>query len=147
MGMWGAEMGDSRKPLIWPDYDFESEIVHPFGRKRTVDKVKFNYVLFKFYQKLIQIRMDYPVLKHGDIEYVLIDNTKEVLAYSRFDDKSEVLAVFNISQKEQTIIIPLKFANGYSEILSGSLIRKKNNNKLEIILPSRTSSILVNKVK
>ena len=34
MGMWGAEMGDSRKPLIWPDFDFEPEMVHPLSRKR-----------------------------------------------------------------------------------------------------------------
>ena len=57
MGMWGADMSDTRKPLIWPDYDFEPEIVHPYNRERTVDEVKFDNELFEYYRKLIKMRI------------------------------------------------------------------------------------------
>ena len=56
MGMWGADMGDTRKPLIWPDYEFEKETVHPLGHPKPNDEVRFDEDLFGFYKKLIAIR-------------------------------------------------------------------------------------------
>ena len=31
MGMWGGDDPNCRKPLIWPDYEFEPERAHPEG--------------------------------------------------------------------------------------------------------------------
>lgn len=141
MGMWGADLGDARKPLIWPDYNFEEERVHPIQRERPVDKVQFNSEVFQYYQKLIQIRKDNPVLIHGDIEFIVIDDGQEVLAYRRFDDDKEVIAIFNTSQTEQIINIPIQNKGTYQDVLYGSALRQEAND-INITLPPRTAAIL-----
>src|SRR5690606_26087087 len=65
MGMWGSDDPSNRKPLIWPDIEFESEMAHPLHIIRPVDKVEFDTDLFNFYKQLIQIRNDHTVLSHG----------------------------------------------------------------------------------
>lgn len=147
MGMWGADMSDTRKPLIWPDYKFEPETVHPFNRERSVDEVKFNHGLFNYYQKLIKIRNTYPVLKKGDIKYLAVDNNKNILAYSRFDKNNEVLAVFNVDFKEQAILVPVKKKGNYLDLLSGSKVHQRDNSNIEITLPARSAAILVSNEK
>ena len=42
MGMWGADDPSCRKPLIWTDYTFDDETVHPLGQDRPIDTVAFN---------------------------------------------------------------------------------------------------------
>ncbi len=145
MGMWGADMGDTRKPLIWPDYDFETEIIHPFEQERTVDEIKFNHDYFKYYQKLIQIREEYPVLKLGDIKYIITDNTNKVLAYSRFNEKNEAIAVFNTSSNAQTILLPTIKLTDYIDVLSSIEVTAKDNNNIEVTLPGRSSAVLIGK--
>ncbi|PWE00615.1 glycoside hydrolase family 13 protein [Marinilabilia rubra] len=143
MGMWGADMGDSRKPLIWPDYDFDPEQVHPIGRDRPVNEVKFNHEHFDYYRNLIQIREDYPVLKSGDIKYLVVDEEKRVLAYSRFDKNEEVVAVFNASFKSQTIDLKLKPQKNYKDILNIGEFVKMSGGTFQITLPQRSASIVV----
>ncbi|MEO1655600.1 MAG: alpha-amylase family glycosyl hydrolase, partial [Bacteroidota bacterium] len=97
MGMWGADDPSCRKPLLWPDYEFDNEVAHPLGKERPEDEVKFNQGLYAYYQKLINIRKAHPVLSQGEMEYVKMDDAKEILAYSRFDQdpgKQEILVVF-----------------------------------------------------
>jgi glycosidase len=143
MGMWGADMGDTRKPLIWPDYDFESEAVHIYGKERPVDEVKFDHERFRHYQKLIRIRYDYPVLIHGDIDYLLADDENDILAYSRYSGDDEVIAVFNAGQEEQPVTLPVKSGKSYSDILSGHEISMNEGKSVTLRLPGRSAAILV----
>ncbi|MEL6659688.1 MAG: alpha-amylase family glycosyl hydrolase [Bacteroidota bacterium] len=39
MGMWGADDPSCRKPLIWPELQFEAEVFHPLGQERPQDQV------------------------------------------------------------------------------------------------------------
>ncbi len=142
MGMWGADDPSTRKPLIWPDYNFEDETTHPLGLERPRDKVEFNSELFHYYQKLIQIRKDNPVLAKGDIKFLKIDDDNNVLAYSRFDKHEQIFAVFNNSLKNRKIELPFEGKPTYSDVLSGIPI-KKLKDKLELLLPPRTAAILV----
>ncbi|MGY6649074.1 glycoside hydrolase family 13 protein [Wenyingzhuangia sp. IMCC45574] len=135
MGMWGADDPSSRKPLMWPDYTFDEETTHPTGRKRPVDKVAFNNELFNYYQKLIKIRKEYPVLIHGEIEFLQGDD--EVLIYKRFDSENEAIAVFNISEKPKTVCLDLH-GKHYKDVLGGAKIQNK-----EILIPARSASLLV----
>jgi cyclomaltodextrinase len=122
MGMWGAEMGDSRKPLIWQDYDFEPEKTHPLGKIRPTDNVKFN-----------------------NIDFVMINNDKRGLAYSRYDEKNEALVAFNTSNIEQTFLLPIKMTGKYTDLLSDIKTKIRANKNIEITLPARSSAILINK--
>ena len=66
---------------------------------RPVDEVKFNTELFSFYQKLIKIRKENLVLMTGAIDFILVDNENKTLAYSRHNETSEVVTVFNTSDR------------------------------------------------
>ncbi len=141
MGMWGADDPSCRKPLIWQDYKFENEIEHPLKIKKPVNKVEFDTALFNFYKKIISIRKNNKVLSSGEIEFILIDDKNEVLAYSRYDKNDEVIVVFNTSKKEKNITVPCRFDSKYSEILNNYNVIKKYNN-LIINLPARTAVII-----
>jgi glycosidase len=135
-------MGDTRKPLIWKDYDFESETVDPRGYNRIPDKVAFDEALFEYYRTLIQIRKTNNVLANGDIEFIVVDNENNTLAYSRFDESNEVITVFNNSTTQTTIQLPLKFNTTYSQLLGNHSITQ-NRNSLTVKLPESSVSILV----
>lgn len=121
MGMWGADMGDTRKPLIWDDYDFQNELVHPLNIPKPEDPVKFDQDLFQYYRTLIQIRKKYKVLMDGDLDFIHVDDLNNSLAYSRFDTHHEVLVVFNLAKTPQKIQLPLKFETEYSTVLGGKI--------------------------
>jgi glycosidase len=141
MGMWGADMGDTRKPLIWKDYDFESEIVDPRGYNRTPDKVAFDDALFEYYRTLIQIRKTNKVLANGDIEFIVVDDENNTLAYSRFDDIEEIVTIFNNGNTKRTIQMPLKIDAEYVQVLGNHII-KQNGNILTIDLPGNSVAIM-----
>ena len=143
MGMWGADDPSTRKPLIWPDYEYESESAHPLGKDRPVDAVSFDEELFSKYQMLIQMRKDHPVLIHGDLEYILVDDDRDLLGYSRFDEREEVIAVFNASTEEQIVKLPLKKTGEYRSILERQAIERNEPTAVEIRISGRSAAIIV----
>ena len=144
MGMWGAIMGDTRKPLIWKDYRFDSETVDPRGLDRPVDEVKFNDELFAYYQNMIKIRKDHPVLIHGDIDFVVMDDPNQILAYSRYDEANEVIVAFNNGDVAQNILIPSKLNGSYIEILRGIEVEQRAGG-ISLELPAGQAAIMVNR--
>ena len=116
-GMWGADDPDCRKPMVWDDLRYENEKANFDPQKpRPVDAVKPDKDLFAVYQALIKFRKENAVLSTGDLKFLVADDEKMVLAYSRFDEKDEIVAVFNRSDKEQTVLIPLEKYIDYVEI-------------------------------
>ncbi len=141
MGMWGADDPSTRKPLIWPEFDFEDEVAHPFGQKRTADKVEFDSDLFKYYQKLIRIRKENPVLSRGEIKFHNLDDNDKVLAYSRFDDNTEVITIINPSDRPVPVQLNVKYSKSYSNLLNGNQINTADK-KLNMEILPRTPMIL-----
>ena len=119
MGMWGADDPNNRKPLIWKDIDFEDETTHPLHQSRPRDKVAFNDDVFHYYQKLIAIRKNNPVLALGEIKFLQMDAEKNILAYSRFDENDEIIAVFNNSNHPQRFMLKDLQGNIWQDLLSG----------------------------
>ena len=140
MGMWGADDPSCRKPLIWTDYTYEDETAHPTGQKRPTDKVEFNQDVFGFHQQLIGIRKANPVLIYGDIEFIPIDDD-QILAYRRFDENNEMLAVFNALNTPKKVQLPLSESKKYQEILQGIDISNENG-QWSIEIPARTSVLI-----
>ena len=141
MGMWGADDPSCRKPLIWPDYTFEDESAHPLGQTRPVDKVEFDRDLFEYHQRLIKIRKSNPVLIHGEIEFMNVDDAKGMLAYRRYDDSAEIIAIFNHHDSEMEVAIPLKSKGDYKDILN-NLAVKNNGDKLIVSIPAKAACFL-----
>jgi len=142
MGMWGADDPSTRKPLIWPDLKFEPERTHPLGRTRPVDAVAFNRPLFQYYQQLIRLRKAHPVLMTGALEYVLIDDARQLLGYRRYDDKREAIALFNASNSPQAVALPNPASRTYSDALGGLPVSAAADS-IHITLPARSAAVLV----
>ncbi|MEO1009671.1 MAG: alpha-amylase family glycosyl hydrolase [Bacteroidota bacterium] len=141
MGMWGADMGDTRKPLIWPDYDFEPESVHPVGRKREPDPVVFNQELFQYYRKLIALRKAHPVLNTGRIQFLELDGMPDVVAYKRFLDDEAILVILNLATEPRSVPMESQFRG--KDYLGNAKMVKKEDRKIAQ-LPARSAALFSN---
>ncbi len=144
MGMWGSDDPDTRKPLIWPDYTFDNEVVHPLGLAKPTDKVAFDSSLFAFYKQLINLRKSNEVLTKGSLKYLVTDETNRVLAYSRNLDSKEAIVAFNLSNKVKTVTIPVRFKKGYANALSRQII-KLEKGKITVTLQPKGYLVLISK--
>lgn len=144
MGMWGADDPSTRKPLMWPDINFESETTHPNGLERPINEVSFDHNWFYTVRKFVHIRREHEVLSNGDLEYLIIENEDEVLAYTRFSNqtKKEVIVVFNTSNENRIIRLQTKFEGSFYDVLN-ELPIDQTRGKLSFEIPARTSAILV----
>ncbi|HSJ69337.1 MAG TPA: glycoside hydrolase family 13 protein [Anditalea sp.] len=141
MGMWGGDDPSTRKPLIWKDYDFSPEVTHPLGQDRPKDEVVFDDELFNYYRKLIKMRKDHPVLVHGDIDFIKVDDGAKVLVYSRYDGEDEAIVIFNTSSQIKTIDIPTKTPQSYRDILGDINVRQEGEN-ISLQLEGRSAAVL-----
>lgn len=145
MGMWGSDDPDSRKPLIWPDYKFDDEVVHPLGQKRAADKVAFDSTAFKLFKQLIAMRKANPVLVKGSLKYVVTDDARRLLAYTRSLDKSQALVAFNLSDKVQVVSIPASQKGVYVNPLNRSMQMRPKKGVITVTLQPQSSVVLITK--
>lgn len=140
-GMWGADDPDNRKPVIWDDYTYENETVNYKGKVVGDDKVKVNRELFSFYKKIINIRKNNPELTFGDVEFVKIDDSNKIFAYSRsFKNKTSYI-IFNMNSDSQKVIIDIDKSGNYVDLVSdkeytsiSSIVSLKLEGKSAVIL-------------
>lgn len=135
MGMWGADMGDTRKPLIWPDYTFDPETTHPYDKSRPLDSVAFRPNIFQFYQKLAQFRQQQPVLATGSLEFLHSEDSTQTLAYRRYDDRSEILVAFNLSERSQSLTLAARHKDSYRELLTGQTVPARGEQITWVLAP------------
>ena len=140
MGMWGADDPSCRKPLIWTDYDFEDESAHPLDMERPVDKVRFNDDLFAYYQKVIKIRRQNPVLFLGKISFIN-STDKKLLAYSRYDNENEIITIINSGEETIEFKSSTRFSTKYSDILNNTNITQEGKN-IRINIEPKTAVLL-----
>ncbi len=144
VGMWGADDPDCRKPVVWSDIVYEDERANYDPEKsRPVDVVKPDSALISFYKSLTRMRRENPVLVHGDLKYILADDQKMVLAYSRKMKDDQIIAVFNRSDKSQTIILTeLKNMECDNILSSGGISLKNNDSGLELTMDPLSAVVL-----
>ncbi|HES59841.1 MAG TPA: alpha-amylase [Caldithrix sp.] len=110
-GMWGGDDPDCRKPMIWPELNYEIETTHPFGKKRPRDKVSFNDDLFQWYKKCIAIRHQEEALSLGDLTFIRYENPQVLIFKRNFNENIIWVAVNNTAQKI-TINLDISKLNG-----------------------------------
>lgn len=118
MGMWGADDPDCRKPLWWPEMNFEPETRSNIqaGEKIT-ETVGFDQRTFNYYKQLIKIRKENPVLFQADIEFLVAEEKK--LAYKRGNQDTEILVAFNLGN--ENFWLKLRENASYKDLLYGSI--------------------------
>jgi glycosidase len=135
-GMWGGDDPDCRKPMVWPDLEYEPEVSHPFGKQRPKDEVKFEKDIYEWYKKLITIRRENPTLALGDIEFFLVDNSKSILGYKRSYNGQTLVILLNNSNRTQ-ILQNIDFQslsrNNLTDLITGEKTTGRDN-KFNIFL-------------
>ena len=121
-GMWGGDDPDDRKPMVWPEFDYDTETASPFGKIRPADTVKFDSSLFNWYQTIISIRKSNIELMLGDIKFKVINEENGLLAYKRnYNNKTSFIIVNNSSKENKLKISSDKFfgsQSSYFELIS-----------------------------
>lgn len=124
-GMWGADDPDDRKPMWWPELDFDPERRSNFQEGETkYDSVGFNQDHFNFYKKLAGIRNANPVLAHGKFRFELTEGKK--LVYTRYDGKDEIVVVFNADEEKKAFTLP---GNTHVDLITGKAV---SGNRIEL---------------
>jgi glycosidase len=146
VGMWGADDPDCRKPVVWNDIAYEDEKAnYNPAKSRPVDAVLPDTALLAFYKKLTLLRKGNPILVYGGVDFILADDQKMVLAYSRKLNNDEIIAVFNRSDKIQTVTLADLKNKDYRNIFSSENIAFKNTNKcVELTMEPLSAVILKN---
>jgi len=145
-GMWGDDDPSDRKPMVWPELEYEDEVyttVRPDITKR--DEVAFNRELFDYYQKLIAMRKNTPALQLGDFKTELVDDPNYIYAFSRNYENQTIKVVLNASDSSQRIELPWpdaaeKNSNVY-DLLTGTEFVMKSG-KLQIKLNPYQGAVL-----
>ncbi len=134
-GMWGADDPDDRKPMVWPEMQFEAERHHPLpGHTRPVDPNGFDHQLFQFYQKMIALRHRLPALQNGSFQLIPEACTETTLGFKRVLGQQEVVVLFNASDQPVTLQIPgvRLGATEYRDALNETRIPVQNFQQLKI---------------
>ncbi|MDZ7289757.1 MAG: glycoside hydrolase family 13 protein [candidate division KSB1 bacterium] len=141
-GMWGGDDPDCRKPMVWPELNYENETYTTVTKFTDSDPVVFNRELFAFYQKVMSLRRHHPALRHGAITSLLKDEVAGIYAFRRDFENDIVVAVFNVSSQSQKFALNLAPINAslLREVLSG---QEKNvsNAELQNELAPRSTAI------
>lgn len=103
MGMWGADDPDNRKPLIWPDIEFENESpIYPEHDSYS-DKPVFNKEVFDFYASMCAMRKAENALKQGVCEFDKSLVSENILAYKRSYNDESIVVLLNCEGQPKTI--------------------------------------------
>lgn len=107
-GMWGADDPDDRKPMVWPDMNYDAEINHPFSKDRPRDANNFDRDLFDWYKKLAHMRSSLEALQTGSFTQLLASDGQGVYVFlRRSEEGADAIVVVNRSEKEQKVELNL----------------------------------------
>jgi glycosidase len=138
-GMWGADEPDNRKPMLWPDLRYEDEASHPLGQSRRRDPVRADADLLKLYQALGKARASLAALRRGSVEMLLTDDARRLYVIARATDEERVVAVFNASDKDQSVEVPYGAAS--RDYISGRRLRARDGKTL-VAVPTLSAVVL-----
>jgi len=144
-GMWGADDPDDRKPMVWPDLDYDDECADPLGRERTCDPVAFDHELFAFYRDAIALRTGSPALRHGSFDVLLADDERDLLAFSRALEGETMVVVMNRSDEAHGLRVEKPAAGSYALAFAttdGPVRVQEDAAGLILELPARTGIVL-----
>ncbi len=146
LGMWGAKDPGCRKPMIWPDKDFDDECLNEDGSVRNpCDPVRADTSLLHYYQSLLTVRSNSKALTKGDYKTILIDDDKRLFAFRRALNQDTALVLLNNSIYEQKALISGDAFLSFDITFNRKAQLKKQKNKIEIVIPALSGIILKNK--
>lgn len=162
-GMWGADTPENMKPMLWEDmtYAMESDLISKYksddsvmkSTKIEIDeangrifyKVEANEDIVKFYKSIIKARVDNQELfTNGEFKFAVKEQDKNCLAYEIKDNKRGALVLFNLSDKENSVKVPMENSGDFYNVDDGerySVIDKV----MEVKLKAKEGVLLIKK--
>jgi len=129
-GMWGGDDPDCRKPMVWKNIKYESEKYAVFGKEHSPDPVFFNSDLFNWYKKLITIRKENRILSVGDLDFIYINDSNQVICYKRTLENESILVILNNNNQSESVNLKPKLFNTsaikMTDLLSGKKLKVAN---------------------
>ncbi|MEO0529432.1 MAG: glycoside hydrolase family 13 protein [Planctomycetota bacterium] len=119
-GMWGADDPDDRKPMVWPDLDYDDETHHPSGTERDADSNHFDHGLHTFYTMAIRLRNYFPALRRGTFEPVLAQDSAESMMFRRTLDDQTVYVAINRGNGPWAADVPVPLGTRLQEVFTAS---------------------------
>ncbi|WP_234235547.1 glycoside hydrolase family 13 protein [Shewanella sp. AS16] len=144
VGMWGGNDPDNRKPMLWPDIDYQAERYLPNGTERAPDKwdtVAINRDLLSHYKRLIAIRNQHAALRLGDFTSLLIDDKQEVYGFARHYRGETIWVLLNNSNVERLTTLTTVADKGMRDLMSQEMFQPQQG-KLEVTIPAKWGRIL-----
>jgi glycosidase len=96
VGLWGADDPDCRKPMLWPNIEYEDETISHDGKTQERDVVEINTSLKNYYKKLIDLRNVNPALRTGNLKVLLTDDEAGFYIFERSDENNRFVMVFHL---------------------------------------------------
>jgi cyclomaltodextrinase / maltogenic alpha-amylase / neopullulanase len=144
-GMWGGDDPDCRKPMVWPDMDFDRENAFLINGDTTAYTVAFDSSVYSFYQFLIEMRQKHIALRQGSYKTLLLDDVRMLYAYERHSGADRVYVIFNTGEASAECRLMLSDVvpgvRLFAPIEQISFIYEKEG--LDIVVPPGTGTILI----
>jgi glycosidase len=156
VGVTGADDPDDRRVFPWQDLLNQSSgdntgAAGPanFFKNNKYSGAGGDHALFDWYQKLIDIRKGQPVLRQGNLTFLLTDDTNQILAYAMRQDNQLALIVINLNEAAaQAINVPtagyLRNGVNFKDFLNGGNAATVNG-QLSLTLQPLKAAIFVMK--
>jgi len=140
-GMWGGDDPDCRKPMVWSNFIYESESVHPYNESKPIDEVKIDQGLFEWYKKIISIRKSNKELSLGSIQFEFDNGKENILIYKReLDDKYIIIIANSSTVQEEISLKEIKVLSNktlFTDLITNNIIQSDKSlllNPLQIIV-------------
>ncbi|ENO1434689.1 alpha,alpha-phosphotrehalase, partial [Listeria monocytogenes] len=85
--------------------------------------------IFYFYQKLIALRKEHPVIQTGDYTPYLTEEDS-IFAYKRSNETTSLLSIHHFGSEKKKIQLPTEFLN--AEVLLSNYERQRISSELEL---------------
>ncbi|MBN1541414.1 alpha-glucosidase C-terminal domain-containing protein [candidate division KSB1 bacterium] len=141
VGMWGANDPDCRKPMVWPDIDYEPEITNPDGSTRPPDSVEVDSDLLAHYRRLIHIRNRCPALQIGARHTLVADDVRDLYVFARSHANETVVVALNNSDQPQTLDLPVKPIGLWSDLLNDTTQNVTDDGLLHLAMAAKWGAI------
>lgn len=138
-GLWGGDDPDCRKPMIWPEFEYETETYEGIGRNDKPGAVAFDHDLHQHYRRLMRLRQNHPALRLGTFAPLLADDARRLFGFARHASNDTVLAYFNLDEREHALRLP---GGSWQDILGSNIVQMTGGESV-LKLPAKTAAVAV----
>jgi cyclomaltodextrinase len=120
VGMWGGNDPCDRKPMVWPDMQYEKETYDAQGNKLLQpNHVGVRTDVLDHYKKMIQIRKANPALSRGSYSDLPTGND-DVFAFVRELEGNKIVIILNRAGQPQNFEIKMPIQG--TELIAGKRV-------------------------